>query len=76
MELFAAVRRDRRVEDLSIRELAEKYRVHRRTVRQALTSAPHRRVELVTVTAPVSTATGSETAKDPSRFSAALKIGT
>ncbi len=39
MELFAAIRRDRRVEDLSIRELADKHHVHRRTVRQALVSA-------------------------------------
>ena len=39
VELFAAIRRDRRVEDLSIRELAERHRVHRRTVRQALASA-------------------------------------
>ena len=39
VELFAAIRRDRRVEDLSIRELSEKHHVHRRTVRQALGSA-------------------------------------
>ena len=39
VELFAAIRRDARLEDLSIRELAESYRVHRRTVRQALASA-------------------------------------
>lgn len=39
MELFERIRRDRRREDLSIRELAERYRVHRRTVRQALASA-------------------------------------
>ncbi len=39
VELFAAIRRDARVEDLSIRELARKYAVHRRTVRQALASA-------------------------------------
>lgn len=39
MELFAAIRRDARVEECSIRELAEKYHVHRRTVRQALASA-------------------------------------
>jgi transposase len=37
--LFAAIRRDARVEGLSIRELAAKHRVHRRTVRQALASA-------------------------------------
>ena len=46
VELFAAIRHDRRVEELSIRELAEKHRVHRRTVRQALASAvpPPRKV--------------------------------
>ena len=36
VELFETIRRDRRVEDLSIRELSERHRVHRRTVRQAL----------------------------------------
>ena len=39
MELFAAIRRDARVEECSIRELADRYHVHRRTVRQALASA-------------------------------------
>jgi len=39
VELFAAIRRDARVDGLSIRELAIKHRVHRRTVRQALASA-------------------------------------
>jgi transposase len=39
VELFAAIRRDERVEGLSIRELAVRHRVHRRTVRQALASA-------------------------------------
>ena len=39
VELFEQIRRDRRVEELSIRELAERHRVHRRTVRQALSSA-------------------------------------
>lgn len=39
VELFAAIRRDARVEGLSIRQLATKYEVHRRTVRQALASA-------------------------------------
>jgi transposase len=39
VELFEQIRRDRRVEGLSIRELAERYRVHRRAVRQALASA-------------------------------------
>ena len=37
--LFAAIRRDARVEGCSIRELADRYHVHRRTVRQALASA-------------------------------------
>ena len=36
---FAAIRRDARVEGLSIRALADKHGVHRRTVRQALESA-------------------------------------
>lgn len=39
VELFEAIRRDYRREQLSIRALADKYRVHRRTVRQALASA-------------------------------------
>jgi transposase len=39
VELFEQIRRDRRVEDLSIRELADKHHVHRRTVRQALANA-------------------------------------
>ncbi|MGI8680541.1 MAG: hypothetical protein ACR2JO_00085, partial [Mycobacteriales bacterium] len=38
VELFAAIRRDARIEGLSIRALADRYRVHRRTVRQALDS--------------------------------------
>ena len=38
VELFEQIRRDRRIEDLSIRELAERHSVHRRTVRQALDS--------------------------------------
>jgi len=38
VELFAAIRFDRQREGLSIRALAEKYDVHRRTVRQALDS--------------------------------------
>ena len=39
-ELFAAVRRDKRLDPgLSQRALSEKYSVHRRTVRQALESA-------------------------------------
>jgi transposase len=39
VELFERIRRDRRVEHLSIRELADRHGVHRRTVRQALGSA-------------------------------------
>ena len=39
MELFEAIRRDQRVAGLSIRALAERHGVHRRTVRQALDSA-------------------------------------
>ena len=39
VELFEQIRRDRRIEELSIRELAERHKVHRRTVRQALASA-------------------------------------
>jgi predicted DNA-binding protein (UPF0251 family) len=37
--LFEAIRRDDRVEQLSVRGLSEKYGVHRRTVRQALANA-------------------------------------
>ncbi|AVT31295.1 IS21 family transposase [Plantactinospora sp. BC1] len=39
LELFEAIRRDARREELSIRALAERHGVHRRTVRQALASA-------------------------------------
>jgi transposase len=39
VEQFAAIRRDHRVDGLSIRALADRYGVHRRTVRQALESA-------------------------------------
>jgi len=39
VELFAAIRRDATVEGMSIRALEDRYRVHRRTVRQALASA-------------------------------------
>lgn len=39
VEQFAAIRHDHRVEGLSIRALADKHGVHRRTVRQALGSA-------------------------------------
>lgn len=46
MEQFECIRRDRRDKDMSIRALAEKYKVHRRTVRQALVDAtpPPRKV--------------------------------
>lgn len=39
VELFEAIRRNRRIEKLSIRELGDKHSVHRCTVRQALASA-------------------------------------
>ncbi|OBG93103.1 transposase [Mycobacterium sp. E136] len=39
VELFEKIRRDRRLDGLSIRELADRHRVHRRTVRQALEDA-------------------------------------
>jgi transposase len=39
VELFEQIRKDRRVGGASIRELADRHRVHRRTVRQALESA-------------------------------------
>ncbi|WP_246398127.1 hypothetical protein [Mycobacterium vicinigordonae] len=39
VEVFEQIRRDHRLEGLSIRELAERHRAHRRTVRQALASA-------------------------------------
>jgi transposase len=39
VELFERIRRERRDQGLSIRELAERHRVHRRTVRQALECA-------------------------------------
>ncbi len=39
VEQFEGIRRDRCDEELSIRALAERHRVHRRTVRQALADA-------------------------------------
>ncbi len=39
VELFEQIRRDRRLEELSVKELAERHKVHRRTVRQALAGA-------------------------------------
>ena len=46
MEQFERIRRDHRDEELSIRELASRHRVHRRTVRAALVDAvpPERKV--------------------------------
>lgn len=48
MVLFEQIRRDSRIEGLSVRALAKRHHVHRRTVRQALASAtpppPARRV--------------------------------
>jgi hypothetical protein len=38
LEQFAAIRRDRRIEGLTIRALADTQHGHRRTVRQALES--------------------------------------
>ena len=38
-ELFEAIRRDARRQELSIRALADRHGVHRRTVRAALASA-------------------------------------
>lgn len=48
VEQFAAIRRDHRIEGLSVRALAKKHGVHRRTVRQALQSAvpPSRKAPL------------------------------
>ncbi len=48
MELFEIIRRERREEEVSIRVLAWRHHVHRRTVRQALTAAlppPRRSIE-------------------------------
>lgn len=46
MEQFENIRRDHRDKDMSIRALAEKYKIHRRTVRQALADAipPQRKI--------------------------------
>lgn len=46
VELFEQIRRDRRFDGPSIRELADRHGVHRRTVRQALADAvpPARKV--------------------------------
>lgn len=51
---FESIRRDHRLEQLSIRELARKHKVHRRVVRQALASAtPPKRREPASKPAPV-----------------------
>ena len=39
VELFESIRRDSRLEGMGVRALARKHHVHRRTVRQALSSA-------------------------------------
>jgi hypothetical protein len=52
VELFAAIGRDARVEECSIRELADRYHVHRRTVRQVLASAIPPQRKTPTRTAP------------------------
>lgn len=39
MELFERIRRDRHDKEMSIRSLAKEYKVHRRTVRQAIDNA-------------------------------------
>jgi hypothetical protein len=39
VEIFEAIRTDRRREQLSVRALAERHQVHRRTVRHALDSS-------------------------------------
>ena len=46
VELFEQIRRDHRLDERSIRELANRHKVHRRTVRQALDDAvpPSRKV--------------------------------
>lgn len=39
MELFERIRRERREEAVSIRDLARRHKVHRRTIRQAIAAA-------------------------------------
>ena len=48
VDVFASIRRDARVEGLSVRELARRHGVHRRTVRAALASAdpPPRKIQV------------------------------
>lgn len=52
VELFERIRRDSRIEGLSVRALSRKYGVHRRTVREALSCAvpPERKVPERTAT--------------------------
>src|SRR5699024_11887460 len=54
VEQFESIRRDRRDHEMSIRQLALKYKVHRRTVRQALADAvpPPRKVPVRVATDP------------------------
>ncbi len=52
VELFEAIRRDHRRDHLSIRGLADRYGVHRRTVRQALESAVPRERKIPARAAP------------------------
>lgn len=44
VELYAVIRPNARLEELSIRELADGRRVHRRTVGQASASQPPRKI--------------------------------
>ena len=53
MELFERIRHDKREEGLTMRALARRHKVHRRTVRQALASALPPRRAVPTRTAPV-----------------------
>ena len=53
VEQFETIRRDARDEELSIRALADRHRVHRRTVRAALTDAVPPRRKSPSRTAPV-----------------------
>src|SRR5664280_2810536 len=64
VELFEEIRRDRRTEGLSIRELAERHMVHRRLERQRLASVAKpsgSRVRASSVTSPLGVAGVSTT---------------
>jgi transposase len=52
VELFEVIRRQHRDEGVSVRELAERHHVHRRTVREALASATPRRRKVAEREAP------------------------